>query len=330
MGELFNFADTSWLTSSDGQHKLLFDLTANNTHLDLLEANTIRCLTGAPLTERLRIAADGKVGIGTSSPDRPLTVHGSGGTYLNVKANGGTYEVLLGADAAGGIVSTMTNHDLQLRAGGNSTKVTLKANGNVGIGTGDPGYRLDVSERMRVRQGGTPSAGIWFYQSALSVDRAFVGMANDDQVGLWGNAGAGWGLVMNVANGRVGIGTGNPTQRLDVAGAAHASSFPTSSDVRFKTNITPLSGTLAKLAQVQGVAFDWNDAYTALGRATGRREIGVLAHEVEAVFPELVSTWGEQAYKAVDYGRLTGVLIEAIKELHADVERLKMEVQARG
>src|SRR5919202_1075566 len=144
MGELFSFSDTSWLTSSDGQHKLLFDLTANNTHLDLLDANTIRCLTGAPLTERLRIAADGRVGIGTSSPDRPLTVQGSGGTYLNVKANGGTYEVLLGADAAGGIVSTMTNHDLQLRAGGNSTKVTLKANGNVGIGTGDPGYRLDV------------------------------------------------------------------------------------------------------------------------------------------------------------------------------------------
>ncbi len=57
---------------------------------------------------------NGKVGIGTTSPNRPLTVQGSGGTYVNVKANNGAREVLLGADGNGGIVSTMTNHDLQL------------------------------------------------------------------------------------------------------------------------------------------------------------------------------------------------------------------------
>src|SRR5919205_234533 len=77
MGELFNFGDTSWLTSTDGQHKLLFDLTANNTHLDLLDANTIRCFTGASLTERLRITADGKVGLGTPTPGYRLDVNGS-------------------------------------------------------------------------------------------------------------------------------------------------------------------------------------------------------------------------------------------------------------
>ena len=45
MGELFNFSDTSWLTSTDGQHKLLFDLT--NNRLDLQDVGDIRCLTGA-------------------------------------------------------------------------------------------------------------------------------------------------------------------------------------------------------------------------------------------------------------------------------------------
>ena len=87
----------------------------------------------------------GNVGIGTYEPNRPLTIQGAGGTYLNVKGNNGSYEVLLGADKNGGIVSTMTNHDLQLRAGGNSTKMTIKANGNVGIGTSSPDAKLAVN-----------------------------------------------------------------------------------------------------------------------------------------------------------------------------------------
>jgi hypothetical protein len=55
----------------------------------------------------LAIKGNGFVGIGTTTPDRPLTIQGNGGRYLNVKANNGTHEVLLGADNAGGIVSTM-------------------------------------------------------------------------------------------------------------------------------------------------------------------------------------------------------------------------------
>jgi hypothetical protein len=76
------------------------------------------------------------------------------------------------------------------------------------------------------------------------------------------------------------------------------------------------------------VAFDWNDDYEALGRSTGHREIGVIAQEVEAVFPELVTTWGEDAYRAVDYGRLTGVLIEAVKELKAENDALRERIEA--
>ncbi len=125
------------------------------------------------------------------------------------------------------------------------------------------------------------------------------------------------------ASGGVGIGTNSPAYKLDVAGPAHASSFPTSSDQRLKTNIVQLTDVLPKLEQVRGVSFDWNDTYAALGRSTGHREIGVIAQEVEAVFPELVTRWGEEEYRAVDYGRLTGVLIEAIKELRHENAALK-------
>jgi hypothetical protein len=134
-----------------------------------------------------------------------------------------------------------------------------------------------------------------------------------------------WG---GYAGANVGIGTSIPAFKLDVAGPAHASSFPTSSDIRFKTNITPLTRVLEKLEKVRGVSFEWNERYKSLGRSTGHKEIGLVAQEVEAVFPELVTTWGEEKYRAVDYGRLTGMLIEAVKELKAENETLKRRIEA--
>jgi hypothetical protein len=127
------------------------------------------------------------------------------------------------------------------------------------------------------------------------------------------------------SNGNVGVGTKSPEYRLDVAGQAHATSFPTSSDRRLKENIEPLQDVLEKLENIHGVSFEWNRLYESFGRSTGRREIGVIAQEVEAEFPELVSTWGDEEYRAVDYGRLTGVLLEAIKKLHEGFEEVKAE-----
>ena len=65
-----------------------------------------------------------------------------------------------------------------------------------------------------------------------------------------------------------------------------------------------------------------------MGRSTGHREIGVIAQEIETQFPELVTTWGEENYRAVDYGRLSGVLIEAVKELKAQNEQLLERIEA--
>jgi hypothetical protein len=61
----------------------------------------------------------------------------------------------------------------------------------------------------------------------------------------------------------------------------------------------------------------------SLGCPPGGQGIGVIAQEVEAVFPELVTTWGEEAYKAIDYGRLAAVLVEAIKVLTQRIEAVE-------
>jgi hypothetical protein len=90
-----------------------------------------------------------------------------------------------------------------------------------------------------------------------------------------------------------------------------------------------LDGVLQKLAQLDGVSFDWDQRYAALNRSTGHREIGLIAQEVEELFPELVTTWGPEQYRAVDYGRMTAVLVEGINELQtakdAEIAQLRQE-----
>jgi hypothetical protein len=88
------------------------------------------------------------------------------------------------------------------------------ASGDVGIGVDAPDKSLDVAGRIRLRQGGAFSAGLWLHQDGPGTDRAFVGMATDDQVGFWGDTGARWGLVMDTSTARV-----EARGDLEVAGA---------------------------------------------------------------------------------------------------------------
>ena len=97
----------------------------------------------------------------------------------------------------------------------------------------------------------------------------------------------------------------------------------TISDKRLKYDIEKIDGALDKVSQLSGYTFSYNK--------NGKRSAGVIAQEVEKVLPSAVENkslaihTGEEGveYKTVKYDQLHGLLIEAIKELKAEIEELK-------
>ena len=125
------------------------------------------------------------------------------------------------------------------------------------------------------------------------------------------------------SNTNVGIGTSAPTNIFTIGqgfGPAIADGWDTYSSRRWKTNIRTLHGALGKVEQLRGVSYDQKDS--------GKHEIGVIAEEVGAVVPEVVS-WEKNGKDAagVDYARLTALLIEATKEQQALIEKQAQQLQ---
>ena len=119
--------------------------------------------------------------------------------------------------------------------------------------------------------------------------------------------------------GNLDVGSG-----LDVTGAIVASGNVTAySDARLKTDISTINDALGIVGKLRGVSYKWIK--------DGKPSIGVIAQEVEEVIPEVVltnvntdpATGEETEVKSVDYGKIVGVLINAINELKAEVDELK-------
>jgi hypothetical protein len=94
-----------------------------------------------------------------------------------------------------------------------------------------------------------------------------------------------------------------------------------SSDIRLKDNIQFIKNPIEKLFKIGGYSFKWNN----LQDAQSGNDYGVIAQEIEAVFPELVQT-RENGYKAVKYEKLVPVLIEAVKEQTRIIEQQQNQI----
>ncbi len=128
-------------------------------------------------------------------------------------------------------------------------------------------------------------------------------------------------------NGKVGIGTAAPTEKLHVIGNILASGSITPSDARYKQNINTLQEALTNVLKLRGVSYEMKAEHKEKGFGTGT-QVGVIAQEVEAVYPQLINT-SSDGYKGVDYSKFTPILIEAIKELNAKHEAALQAQQAQ-
>ena len=208
-------------------------------------------------------------------------------------------------------------------------RMRILYNGNVGIGTTNPTYKLYVAgvtyssgniitSGQVQANGGTnygSNSGYSFYGSGGDTDGGMFSPADGTVVFATNNVER---LRIN-SSGAVSIGTTNPDiYKLYINGAARATSFAYESDRSLKKNIATISDPLAKIMELRGVTFNW--------KKTNNPSVGLIAQEVETVFPELVSE--SNGIKTVEYGNLVAPLIEAVKAQQQEIESLNERLKA--
>ena len=242
---------------------------------------------------------------------------------------------------------------LQLNTGGAATG--LLVNGNVGIGNTDPAQRLDVSGYVAVRsinnEGGTiqlqghNGVNVWL-ENTLGRFRLLNSPWNletfsVDQVGNTTIQGtldakgpaANWAGIFRPA-GPYGLAViaNNSGCYSYVAYSSYglysnctvlATAFYYSSDERLKKNIMEIadSAALKDVLALQPVTYDWKNPASGAGT-----QLGFIAQQVEKVVPELVTTNASTTFKAVDYAKVTPLLVGAVQAQQAQIDAQQKEI----
>jgi hypothetical protein len=260
--------------------------------------------TGQSVTA-IRFLATSNVGINTVSPATSLHVNGDVTiTDRIIRAGSTSTQIRL---PAANTVSIETS---------NSERIRITPAGNVGIGTSTPTARLHIFNNQggangRILLDANVSSG--YDTTIFSTDIGLEFTAESNTRGFVFKTGVSPTEKVRInPSGNVGIGTSSPSTELDVVGTVRATDFNSVSDIALKDDIQIISDALTKLKAISGYTFRYKD--------TNKKGIGVLAQEIEQIFPEAVS--GLEGNKSVAYGNLVGLLIEAVKELSNKIDKL--------
>lgn len=224
----------------------------------------------------------------------------------------------------------------------------ITPSGNVGIGTTTPSYRLDVAGTINASNmlvNGAPlTSGASLTVDAVNASR-FLTFANNT-TGTFTQANVSASLTFNPSTnvfssqfssvtGALGVGTAPSATTGEIRATNNITAYY--SDRRLKTVISYIPDALAKVKALSGVIYVNNEVAESFGYTDKSEQVGVIAQEVEAVLPQVVklapfdteyvngvetSRSGDN-YRTVQYDKIIPLLIEAIKELSAEVEKLK-------
>ena len=120
----------------------------------------------------------------------------------------------------------------------------------------------------------------------------------------------------------IGMAASATAGRIDASGDVVAYS---TSDKNFKENITPIENPIEKIRMISGNTYDWKADMKEFHGFEGN-DVGVIAQEIEAVLPQLVTT-RETGYKAVKYDKLVALLIEGMKAQQNQIDNLTIEIE---
>ena len=220
------------------------------------------------------------------------------------------------------------NNDRNVYIGSNAGDSDVEASNNVYIGYEAGGGDYDITDNTTTPE--IKSGNVFIgYQAGLNEsnsNRLYIAnsSANQNNALIFGN----FGNRKLRVNNFLGIGRGATTNALEIEGDASkttAGSFLANSDRRLKTKINTINGqsALERLSKLRGVTYKWNDNKTGINRPTSI-QYGFIAQELMDVFPEKV-TKDALGYYQTAYGDYDAFFVEAIKELHSEVNSLKSE-----
>lgn len=288
---------TTGLTGGDG---MSIGVEADGgAHLWQWENNYLKI--GTNNNEKMRIAADGKVGIGTISPAASLHVEATGSEMVRLSGSAGSkwLGIYTGNSREGILWSSGNNISLQndnatgliqFNTDGYNPRMTIDELGNVGINTTAPAQMLHVVQTAANKGIRTQ------HQSATDYWETGVGTTTDNYKFYFNNL-----------------------FRADISSVDGA--YTQSSDMRLKHDLNYLDAVLPNLLQLKAASYHYIDS-----KEGAPLSIGFVAQEVEPLFPDLVRE-GDDGFKGITYDGFAVLAIKAIQEQQELIEQLQAEVE---
>ena len=332
-----NFSDITTVGTLTGASPLVFEgNTANSfeTTIAVTDATADRTITLPDLTGTVSLITATET-LTNKTLTTPVIVEATSGSTITLNA---TTDIVLDADGGdvffkddGTTFGSATNNSGNLIVkSGTTTALTFSGANVAGAGTLSA-TTITASTGLETKNGATGAGFVKFFEDSDNGSNAvtLLGPASTADIDITLPTQAGTVVVSNTTDGNdVQLDSlGLNTAASGTAGELRATNDITafySSDVSLKENIIEIPSALDMVDKIRGVFFDWKDDYIeSKGGIDGyfmrKRDVGLIAQEVEAVLPEIVGT-RKDGIKAIKYDRLTALLLQAIKELQAKIK----------